>query len=109
MIGFSAATTKTAIAGALPALAASAAAQQAYPCKPIRLITAFASGGSTSIIDKASAEVAKILAQPDFQEKLIGQGLEPTISTSQQYAALLKEGLATNLRIIQNANIKFEN
>jgi len=49
------------------------------------------------------------LAQPDFEEKLVGQGLESFISTREQYAALLQEGLATNAKIIRNANIKFEN
>ncbi len=66
-------------------------------------------GTPKAIVNKLSAEVAKLLAQPDFEEKLTGQGLEPFISTPEQYAALLKEGLASNARIIKNANIKFEN
>ncbi len=66
-------------------------------------------GTPKTIVNRLSAELAKILAQPDFEEKLTGQGLEAFISTPEQYAILLKEGLATNARIIKNANIKFEN
>lgn len=61
------------------------------------------------IVDKMSAEIAKHLAQPDFREKLIGQGLVPFVSTPEQFAALLKERLALNADIIKKANIKLEN
>ena len=60
------------------------------------------------IIDKLSAEVARHLALPAFQEKLIANGLEPFISTPEQYATLVKEGLATNANIIKKANIQIE-
>ena len=66
-------------------------------------------GTPKAIIDKLSVEIAKYLAQPDFQEKLMGYGLEPFVSTPEQLAALLKEGLETNARIIKTANIAFEN
>ncbi len=65
-------------------------------------------GTPKPIIDKLSAEVAKHLAAPAFQEKVIANGLEPFISTPEQYAALIKEGLATNADIIKRANIKIE-
>jgi len=60
------------------------------------------------IVDKLSAEIGKYLAQPDFQETLVSQGLTPHVASPEQYAALLKEGLATNASIIKNANIKLE-
>ncbi len=66
-------------------------------------------GTPKPIVDKVSAEVAKHLALPSFQETLISQGLTPYIAGPEQYAALLKEGLATNASIIKKANIKFEN
>jgi len=66
-------------------------------------------GTPKPIVDKLSAEVAKYLAQPDFQEKLVVQGLTPYIASAEKYAALLKEGLATNASIIKKANIKIEN
>jgi tripartite-type tricarboxylate transporter receptor subunit TctC len=69
-----------------------------------------ASAGTTKpIVDRISSEIAKHLAQPDFREKLIGQGLVPYLSTPEQFAALLKERLALNAEIIKKANIKLEN
>ena len=62
-----------------------------------------------SIVDKLSAEMAKQLALPDFEERLISQGLVPYTSTPEQFSALLKERLAINADIIKKANIKFEN
>lgn len=61
------------------------------------------------IVDKLSAEIGKCVAQPDFQEKLISQGLTPYVATPEQYAALLKEGLTTNANIIKRVNIKLDN
>jgi len=66
-------------------------------------------GTPKPIVDKLSAEIAKFLALPDVQEKLVSQGLEAFTCTPEQFAALLKEGLATNADIIKRANIKFEN
>jgi len=66
-------------------------------------------GTPKAIVNKLSAEVAKFLAQPEFQEKLTALGLEPFVSTPEQLVALLKEGLETNAKIIKSANIQFEN
>lgn len=66
-------------------------------------------GTPKSAIDKLSAELARSLAQPDLQEKLLAQGLIPFISTPEQFDALLKERLADNADIIKKANIKLEN
>ena len=66
-------------------------------------------GTPKTIVDKLSAEMARYLAQPAFQEKLVSQGLDPFVSTPEQYAAALKDSLATNVKIVKSANIKFEN
>jgi len=60
------------------------------------------------IVDKMSAQIAKILALPDFKEKLATQGVEPLVNNPEQYTALLKEFAAVNARIIKAANIKLE-
>src|SRR3990172_7465398 len=60
------------------------------------------------IIDKLGAEVAKVLAMPDIREKLLSQGMEPFISTPDQFAALIKADLAKFTSIIKTANIKLE-
>lgn len=65
-------------------------------------------GTPKAIVDKMSAQIAKILALPDFKEKLAGQGLTPLISTPEHYAALMKEFSALNAKIIKAANIRIE-
>lgn len=62
-----------------------------------------------AIVDKLASEVAKILAMPDIREKLLSQGMDPFVSTPDQFAALIKADLAKYIRIIKTANIKLEN
>ena len=61
------------------------------------------------IIDKTSNEIARMLASPDTIEKLVSQGLEPFISTPEQFTALLKSDMAKYAKIIKTANIKMDN
>jgi tripartite-type tricarboxylate transporter receptor subunit TctC len=61
-----------------------------------------------AIVDKLSAEVARILAMPDIREKLTSQGMEPLTTTPDQFAALIKSDLAKYTRVIKTANIKLE-
>jgi tripartite-type tricarboxylate transporter receptor subunit TctC len=62
----------------------------------------------SAIISKLGAEIAKILALPDIRERLLSQGMEPYISTPEQFAALIKADFAKYTRIIKTANIKLE-
>jgi tripartite-type tricarboxylate transporter receptor subunit TctC len=61
-----------------------------------------------AIIDKWATEMARILALPDMREKLLSQGMEPFISTPDQFAALIRADLAKYTRVIKTANIKLE-
>jgi len=66
-------------------------------------------GTPKAIIDKMSTEIARILALPDFKEKLQSQGLDPFVSTPDQFAALLNAAKSRYAKIIKDANIKLEN
>ena len=66
-------------------------------------------GTQKEIIDKLSTEIAKIMAIPDLTEKLVDQGMQPFISTPDQFATLLKADMAKFARIIKTANIKLDN
>ena len=55
-----------------------------------------------------AAEIAKILAMPDIRDKLLSQGMNPFVSTPDQFAALIKADLAKFTRIIKTGNIKLE-
>ncbi len=61
-----------------------------------------------AITGKWAAEIAKVLTLPDIRDKLLSQGMEPFISTPDQFAALIKADLAKFTGIIKNANIKLE-
>ena len=61
------------------------------------------------IIDKISADAAKILALSDVSEFLVKQGLDPFISTPDQAAALIRNDIARFAKVIKSANIKLEN
>lgn len=61
-----------------------------------------------AIIDKFSNEVAKIVALPDVNAKLVSEGLDPFISTPDQFAILMEADLARFGKIIRTANIKLD-
>lgn len=65
-------------------------------------------GTPKEIVEKISGEMARILASPDVVERLTSQGLEPLISTPEQFAALLKSDMAKFAKLIKDANIRFE-
>ena len=60
------------------------------------------------IIDKLSAELAKILAMPDVRERLTGQGADPFISTPPQFAAMIRAEMLRYAKVINTANVKLE-
>jgi len=61
------------------------------------------------IVEKIAGEMARILIMPEIIERLSNQGLEPFISNSEQFNALLKMDMAKYAKIIKDANIKVEN
>src|SRR5205085_4221527 len=61
-----------------------------------------------AIVSKLGAEIARTLAMPDIRERLLSQGMEPYISTPEQFATLIKADFAKYTRIIKSANIKLE-
>jgi tripartite-type tricarboxylate transporter receptor subunit TctC len=65
-------------------------------------------GTPKEIIDKLSTEIAKILAMPDVKTYLLGQGLDPFVTTPDQMAVLLKEESAKYEKLIKSNNIKVE-
>lgn len=60
------------------------------------------------IIDKLASEIARILTTPDIKEKLASQGLDPFISTPEQFAELMQAETARYTKVIRTANIKLD-
>jgi len=65
-------------------------------------------GTPKAVVDKLSAELARVLRLPDIEEKLASQGMQPFISTPEQVAALIRVEIAKYGKIIKAANIKLE-
>lgn len=65
-------------------------------------------GTPKEIVNKLNTEIAKILTMPDMKEKLVSQGLEPFVSTPDQFAALIKSDMTKFGQVIKTANIKLE-
>ena len=61
------------------------------------------------VIDRLNAEIGKVLAMPDIRDRLSSQGMDPFVSTPDQFAALIKADSAKYAKIIRTANIKLEN
>ncbi len=62
----------------------------------------------SAIVNRLSAEVAKILAMPDIREKLVNSGMEPFHTGPEKMAAQMKSDYAETSKIIKTANIKME-
>jgi len=66
-------------------------------------------GTPKRIIAKLSGEINRIFSTPDMKEALSAQGLEPFISTPEQFASLIETDRAMYAKVIKAANIKIEN
>jgi tripartite-type tricarboxylate transporter receptor subunit TctC len=65
-------------------------------------------GTPRAIVNRLSAESAKILAMPDISERLINSGMEPYHTGPERMAAQMKVDYAETVKIIKTANIKLE-
>lgn len=65
-------------------------------------------GTPKPIVDKLSTEIARILASPDVRQQLEKEGVEPFISTPEQFAALINADMDKLNRLIKTSNIKLE-
>ncbi len=65
-------------------------------------------GTPKSIVDRLSAEIARILATTEVREKLGGQGMEPFITTADEFAAVTKADYNKYGQVIRANNIKID-
>lgn len=66
-------------------------------------------GTPKPIVDRLHAELAKIVADPDFKEKMVGAGAEPTLQSTDEFLASIKSDSARWAGVIKRANIAIEN
>jgi tripartite-type tricarboxylate transporter receptor subunit TctC len=60
-----------------------------------------------TIIDRLHAETQKVLATPAVQEKFKPQGIEPLKLTPDEFDAMVKREVATNIALAKAAKLKF--
>ena len=65
-------------------------------------------GTPREIVNRLSAQIAKILATPDIRERFEQMGVEPVGSTPAQAAKFLDEEIAKWAKVIAIANVKLE-
>lgn len=65
-------------------------------------------GTPREILNRYAGEIGRILAMPDTKEKFDGLGMDPWITTPEQFAAIMREDTAKYARIIKTANITID-
>ena len=58
-------------------------------------------GTPKTIVERLNAETRKALASPFVTEQFVGQGLEPTPSTPQEFGAYLRSEVAKWAKVIK--------
>lgn len=61
-----------------------------------------------AVITRLNAEVHKALNAPDLKERLVGGGIEPLMSTPQEFASFIQTETARYAKVIKSAGIKAE-
>ena len=65
-------------------------------------------GTPREVVDKLHAEVQRVLAAKDFQDKLAGQGAAVSTLNRQEFAALIKEDLVKMARIVKDSKAQVD-
>ncbi|QIL74391.1 tripartite tricarboxylate transporter substrate binding protein (plasmid) [Diaphorobacter sp. HDW4B] len=65
-------------------------------------------GTPKPIVDKLNAELHRMLAQPETQQKLLSMGLEPAGNSPSDFGALIHSEISKYRAVIQKANIKLD-
>jgi tripartite-type tricarboxylate transporter receptor subunit TctC len=63
-------------------------------------------GTPKAIVDRLSAEFTGIMAVPAFREELVSQGMDPFVTSPEQFAALIRTDTNRFAKIIKAGNIK---
>jgi tripartite-type tricarboxylate transporter receptor subunit TctC len=61
-----------------------------------------------AIVNALQAEIAKILAQPETREKILGMGFEPAGSSPAQFQSFLEREIQRSAKVVSDAGIKLD-
>jgi tripartite-type tricarboxylate transporter receptor subunit TctC len=65
-------------------------------------------GAPKEIVSRLNRALARILEQPEVQERLRADGREPTHSTPEELTRVIARDIATWTKVVKNGNIKLE-
>ncbi len=65
-------------------------------------------GTPKAIVDKLSAETARILKLPDVSKRISEQGAEPVGGTPEQFTALIRSEITKWAKVIKDANVELQ-
>jgi tripartite-type tricarboxylate transporter receptor subunit TctC len=60
---------------------------------------------SPALIQKISSDIARVVAMPDIQERILSQASEPVGGTPEQYAAFIRAEQAKWREVVKLANM----
>ena len=85
-----------------------AACGQVYPVKPIRLVSPYTAAGVNDIIAKLNSEIARLVRVPEIIRQFNAQGVEPTSSAPEEFAAIIRADFAKWGKVVREAGIRGE-
>jgi tripartite-type tricarboxylate transporter receptor subunit TctC len=62
-------------------------------------------GTPQALVDRISADIAKVLAMPDLREKLSAQGAEPAYANSRAFGQIIRKDVTRFKKVIEEAHI----
>jgi tripartite-type tricarboxylate transporter receptor subunit TctC len=65
-------------------------------------------GTPKEIVSRLNQALARMLKQPDIEERLRASGREPAHSTPEEFARVVARDIATWSRVVKNGNIKLD-
>lgn len=107
--------------GRLVALAMVSQRSAALPKVPTIVEAGVAEGGYRSwvgmlapgktprdIVNRLHQEIVKVLAMPEVKERLAKNGLDPTVTTPEEFDALIRRELVENVQLVKAVGIKMQ-
>ncbi len=65
-------------------------------------------GTPRAIVEKANAEIVKMLKSPEMNKRFLTQGVEPLTSTTREFEARIAQEIVNWRKVVKAANIKLE-
>lgn len=65
-------------------------------------------GTPQEIVDKINADVAKIMATPEFRERLAALGAEPMVMTPAEFRRFMRDEMEDSAKVVKAANIRIQ-